>query len=143
MRSGWIYHQGPVQESNFSRQSLYVLFQGYDIIEDMYSPKTSATNFVHELCTCRAKENLAPLLQLVTSTFDVFSVRTPVDALEGELWVCLEDSILPMREMSSFCSAVPVRASALWLLLCSISAPLSDYCSCRHDQWSGLDAHWN
>ncbi len=40
----------------------------------MYSPKTSATNFVHELCTCRAKENLAPLLQLVTSTFDVFAV---------------------------------------------------------------------
>lgn len=57
--------------------SLYVLLQGYDIIEDMYSPKTSATNFVHELCTCRAKENLAPLLQLVTSTFDVFSVRNP------------------------------------------------------------------
>ena len=52
-----------------------MLFQGYDIIEDMYSPKTSATNFVHELCTCRAKENLAPLLHLVTSTFDVFSVR--------------------------------------------------------------------
>ena len=51
------------------------LWQGYDIIEDMYSPKTSATNFVHELCTCRAKENLAPLLQLVTSSFDVFAVR--------------------------------------------------------------------
>ena len=40
----------------------------------MYSPKTSATNFVHELCSCRAKENLAPLLQLVTATFDVFKV---------------------------------------------------------------------
>ncbi len=52
-----------------------VLQQGYDIIEDMYSPKTSATNFVQELCGCRAKENLAPLLQLVTSSFDVFAVR--------------------------------------------------------------------
>lgn len=49
--------------------------QGYDIIEDMYSPKTSATNFVHELCTHRAKDFLPPLLQLVTAQFGVLAVR--------------------------------------------------------------------
>ena len=56
------------------RPQFTALLQGYDIIEDMYSPKTSATNFVHELCTCRGKENLAPLLQLIKSTFDAFTV---------------------------------------------------------------------
>ncbi|KAL3141839.1 hypothetical protein ABBQ32_004507 [Trebouxia sp. C0010 RCD-2024] len=59
--------------------------KGYDIIEDMYSPKTSATNFVHELCTCRAKENLAPLLQLVTSTFDVFSAAQRQGTVSQEI----------------------------------------------------------
>ena len=54
--------------------------QGYDIIEDMYSPKTSATNFVHELCTHRAKEFLPPLLQLVTAQFGVLAVRDWPDA---------------------------------------------------------------
>ena len=62
---------------SLTRPRLPVLLQGYDIIEDMYSPKTSATNFVHELCTCRGKENLAPLLQLIKSTFDAFTVSFP------------------------------------------------------------------
>ncbi|KAK9818968.1 hypothetical protein WJX74_009075 [Apatococcus lobatus] len=29
--------------------------KGYDILEDMYSPKTAAMNFVHEICKTRAK----------------------------------------------------------------------------------------
>lgn len=64
----------------------------------MYSPKTSATNFVHELCTCRAKENLAPLLQLVTSTFDVFSVWS---------W-CLHFAVV------YFCSSVAILLCQAW-----------------------------
>jgi hypothetical protein len=32
--------------------------KGYDIIEDMYSPRTAAVNFLVELCSKRAKENL-------------------------------------------------------------------------------------
>lgn len=67
-------HVVSVYSRDRAAKSVAVSHQGYDIIEDMYSPKTSATNFVHELCTCRAKENLAPLLHLFTSTFDVFAV---------------------------------------------------------------------
>ncbi len=32
-----------------------VTLQGYDILEDMYSPKTAAANFAHDLC--RKKRN--------------------------------------------------------------------------------------
>ena len=37
--------------------------QGYDIIEEMYSPKSAAANFVHELCSTRPKGNLEALMQ--------------------------------------------------------------------------------
>lgn len=33
----------------------FVTPQGYDILEDMYSPKTAAANFAHDLC--RKKRN--------------------------------------------------------------------------------------
>lgn len=36
--------------------------QGYDIMEEMYSPKSAASNFLHELCESRQK-NLAPFMQ--------------------------------------------------------------------------------
>ena len=36
--------------------------QGYDIIEEMYSPKSAAANFVHELCSTRPKGNLEALM---------------------------------------------------------------------------------
>jgi len=42
--------------------------QGYDIIEEMYSPKSAAANFVHELCSTRPKGNLEALMHQVCTT---------------------------------------------------------------------------
>lgn len=42
--------------------------QGYDIIEEMYSPKSAAANFVHELCSTRPKGNLEALMHQVRGT---------------------------------------------------------------------------
>ena len=36
--------------------------KGYDIIEDMYSPRTAAVNFMQEMCRVRSKENLPKLM---------------------------------------------------------------------------------
>lgn len=41
-----------------------VFAQGYDIMEEMYSPKSAASNFLHELCESRQK-NLDPFMQQV------------------------------------------------------------------------------
>ena len=41
--------------------------QGYDIMEEMYSPKSAASNFLHELCETRAK-NLEPFMQQVCNS---------------------------------------------------------------------------
>ena len=38
--------------------------QGYDIMEDIYSAKTAAMTFLHELCKARAKGNLDMLMQV-------------------------------------------------------------------------------
>ena len=36
--------------------------QGYDIMEDIYSTRTAAMSFLHELCKARPKGNLEPLM---------------------------------------------------------------------------------
>ncbi|KAJ7538458.1 hypothetical protein O6H91_11G048900 [Diphasiastrum complanatum] len=43
--------------------------KGYDIIEDMYSPRTAAMNFISELVRKRGKENLQKFLQFVVEIF--------------------------------------------------------------------------
>jgi hypothetical protein len=40
------------------------VLQGYDIMEDIYSAKTAAMTFLHELCKARAKGNLDMLMQV-------------------------------------------------------------------------------
>lgn len=48
--------------------------QGYDLIEDMYSTKTAAMNFVHELCKSRGKNNLSSFMQFVVQVMTEYQV---------------------------------------------------------------------
>lgn len=50
--------------------------KGYDIIEDMYSPRTGAMNFIQELMRCRP-DNLHPFLSFVVSVFTRCAPGTP------------------------------------------------------------------
>jgi hypothetical protein len=43
--------------------------KGYDIIEDMYSPRTAAINFISELVRKRGKENLHNFLTFIVAVF--------------------------------------------------------------------------
>ncbi|RVW82571.1 Importin beta-like SAD2 [Vitis vinifera] len=43
--------------------------KGYDIIEDLYSPRTAAMDFVSELVRKRAKENLHKFIQFIVEIF--------------------------------------------------------------------------
>ncbi|KAG0567157.1 hypothetical protein KC19_7G115500 [Ceratodon purpureus] len=43
--------------------------KGYDIIEDMYSPRTAAINFISELIRKRGKENLQKFLAFIVEVF--------------------------------------------------------------------------
>ena len=42
----WIFFKNSIQTINVP-----LCLQGYDILEDMYSPKTAAANLAHELCS--------------------------------------------------------------------------------------------
>lgn len=57
--------------------------KGYDIIEDMYSPRTAAVNFLCELCSKRAKENLPKvmgfLVQILTKCADPSVQQLPAE----------------------------------------------------------------
>lgn len=53
--------------------------KGYDIIEDMYSPRTGAMNFIQEVVRCRP-DNLHPFLSFVVSVFTRCSPGTPPES---------------------------------------------------------------
>ena len=46
-----------------------VVRKGYDIIEEIYSPRTAAVNFIVELCRCRSKENLPKVMGFMMQIF--------------------------------------------------------------------------
>lgn len=52
--------------------------KGYDIIEDLYSPRTAAMDFVSELVRKRGKENLQKFIQFVVEIFQRYD-EAPVE----------------------------------------------------------------
>ncbi|GLT68097.1 hypothetical protein SLA2020_403570 [Shorea laevis] len=52
--------------------------KGYDIIEDLYSPRTAAMDFVSELVRKRGKENLQKFIQFVVEIFQRYD-EVPVE----------------------------------------------------------------
>ncbi|CAH9136550.1 unnamed protein product [Cuscuta epithymum] len=51
--------------------------KGYDIIEDLYSPKTAAMDFVSELVRKRGKENLQKFVAFIVEIFQRFNESAP------------------------------------------------------------------
>ncbi|KAL1557023.1 secondary alcohol dehydrogenase (SADH2) [Salvia divinorum] len=51
--------------------------KGYDIIEDLYSPRTAAMDFVSELVRKRQKENLQKFLLFIVDVFKRYDEATP------------------------------------------------------------------
>ncbi|KAJ7957326.1 importin beta-like SAD2 [Quillaja saponaria] len=54
--------------------------KGYDIIEDLYSPRTASMDFVSELVRKRGKENLQKFIQFVVEIFKRYD-EAPLDML--------------------------------------------------------------
>ncbi|KDO50573.1 hypothetical protein CISIN_1g001585mg [Citrus sinensis] len=52
--------------------------KGYDIIEDLYSPRTASMDFVSELVRKRGKENLQKFIQFIVGIFKRYD-ETPVE----------------------------------------------------------------
>ena len=63
--------------------------KGYDIIEDMYSPRTAAMNFLCELCSKRTKDNMPKvmgfLVQILTRCAETPAAQQPHAELGGAL----------------------------------------------------------
>lgn len=51
--------------------------KGYDIMEDIYSTKTAAMNFLHELCKARAKGNLDMLMAHLVGVLNEYQAAHP------------------------------------------------------------------
>lgn len=72
--------------------SYAMLFQGYDILEDMYSPKTAAMNFIHEMSRVRSAGNLEPFmahLVMVLNQHAAAGVTTAPKAIARRCACCL------------------------------------------------------
>ncbi|KXZ43736.1 hypothetical protein GPECTOR_81g184 [Gonium pectorale] len=48
------------------------MYEGYDILEDMYSPKTAAANFAHDLCS-KKRSHLDAFMGLVANLLSAFA----------------------------------------------------------------------
>ena len=70
--------------------------KGYDIIEDMYSPRTGAQNLVAELIRCREKDYLAPFLAFLVQIFSRCSAGTP---REGRPYRQLDGALLAIGSL--------------------------------------------
>eukprot|EP00891_Asterochloris_glomerata_P009638 jgi/Astpho2/9638/fgenesh1_pm.00146_%23_24_t len=80
--------------------------KGYDIVEDMYSPKTAAANFIHELGKSRAKGHLPMLMELVQKAFQDY-----LEQYAMQLEPMLAQCVLPLfKSPYGF-----VRAKACWV----------------------------
>lgn len=62
--------------------------QGYDIMEDIYSTKTAAMNFLHELCKARAKGNLDMLMQVRGGVGECVGECGEMCGSVGSAWEC-------------------------------------------------------
>ena len=92
----------------------------------MYSPKTAAANFIHELGKSRAKGHLPMLMELVQKAFQDYLVSRPplvtaqgLPAL-GALRACMHWAMLPRvacRGSCSFCQQLCRVAGDLTALL--------------------------
>jgi hypothetical protein len=47
--------------------------QGYDVLEDMMSPRTSASNFVMTIASKRAKQHLTPLMARLVEVMNTYA----------------------------------------------------------------------
>jgi hypothetical protein len=52
---------------------VYVCLQGYDVLEDMMSPRTSASNFVTTIATKRAKNHMQGLMGRVVEVMNTYA----------------------------------------------------------------------
>ena len=59
----------------FSYSNISCSEQGYDIIEEMYSSKTAAMNFIHEVCKMRAKAALDAFMVLIVKVMNAYQAR--------------------------------------------------------------------
>ncbi|KAK3262901.1 hypothetical protein CYMTET_28267 [Cymbomonas tetramitiformis] len=51
--------------------------KGYDVIEDMYSPRTAAMHLIIELVNCRSKDCLQPFIAFLVDIFTKYSQAAP------------------------------------------------------------------
>ena len=62
--------------------------RGNDIIEEMYSPRAAAVNFLVEVCRCRTKENMPKLMGFIVQIFtrcNELGANAPHPELAGAL----------------------------------------------------------
>lgn len=58
---------------------VYLAHFAADIIEDLYSPRTAAMDFVSELVRKRAKENLHKFIQFIVEIFKRYILKASIN----------------------------------------------------------------
>lgn len=62
--------------------------KGYDVLEDMMNPRTSASNFVTTIASKRAKPHLTPLMARLVEVMNTYLMAGAVCCWCVLLWLC-------------------------------------------------------
>lgn len=76
--------------------------QGYDLLEDMYSPKTAATNFVHTVCSSKGKTFMPRFMGHVVGVLNAYTAAAaaaPGGAVPQELARQMDGALLAVGSM--------------------------------------------
>lgn len=67
------WHVTPCMSHMTSSHIWCMCVQGYDVLEDMMSPRTSASNFVTTIATKRAKNHMQGLMARVVEVMNTYA----------------------------------------------------------------------
>jgi len=96
--------------------------KGYDILEDMYSPKTAAANLAHDLCAAR-KEHLAKFMAAMSAIMTEYVAAEAAGCADPAKAARMDGALLAVGVMSDKLKETAPYKSQLGSLLLNLVVP--------------------
>jgi len=97
--------------------------KGYDITEEMYSPKSAASNFLHELCEARGK-NMVPFMEQVTAIFAQYQQAAAAGQVPEDVARRMDGALLSIGALSDILKSKAAYKGQLEGMLAAHVVPL-------------------
>jgi hypothetical protein len=116
---------GPADAELWEEDPAEFVRKGYDVLEDMHSPRAAALNVLRALCTVRARSQLdATMGQLLAALAEHSAAAAAPGGAPPALAARMDGALLALGSLADVIKATPRYAAALEPLLAAHVAPL-------------------